>query len=472
MTDRITQVDRLQERVNALKTLTAQTGSPPDPRDLDELSAALEQLQLSEIAVRHQNGELAAACDALEIERSRYRELFELAPDPYLITNQQGHVSDANRAAGEMLKVERRLLIGKPLQVFVPPAERSDFCAKMRQAQDGQAPIEWRMRVMTRTGALVDVAAAVGSVLDRQGAVVGLRWSLRDITSQVRAEDRLLDRNAELERRVADRTAALEAATRAKDELLVRERAARDAAEDANRSKDEFLATISHELRTPLNVVLGWTYRIMARTLDAQQSERAVEIIDRNARQQLHLVEELLDSARIATGRVELELDTHELGPLLEAGIEAHDATAAARSITITSAIAVGVYVRADPVRLRQIAWNLLSNALKFTAEGGTVHLSLRTEHDHAIVDVSDSGIGISPLALSHVFEPFWQAELSTRRARSGLGLGLAIVKHLVELHGGTINAASGGSGQGATFKVRLPLVAGPPGDAASTSTP
>jgi PAS domain S-box-containing protein len=456
--DRIAQVDRLQERVNALKALTAQAGSLLDSRDLDELSAALEQLQLTALEIRHQNSELAATRDALDIERSRYRELFDLAPDPYLITDQNGHITDANHAAGEMLNLEPRVLIGKPLQVFIPGPERAAFGVRVTQAQQSQTPIAWRMRLSTRAGSLVDVAATVGSVIDHQGAVTGLRWSLRDITSQARAEERLLDLNAELERRVADRTAALEAANRAKDELLVRERAARDAAAEASRSKDEFLATISHELRTPLNVVLGWTYRIMAHTLDAQQSERAVGIIDRNARHQLHLVEELLDSAGIATGRLELALDTHELGPLLEAVAQSLDATAAARRVTITTAIAAGVCVVADQARIRQIAWNLLSNALKFTVEGGTVRLSLRTEHDHAIVEVSDSGIGISPPALRHVFEPFWQVEQSTRRARSGLGLGLAIVKHLVELHGGTIDAASGGSGKGATFTVRLPL--------------
>ncbi len=461
--DRANRVDRLQERLDALKALTSRDGASLDPRELEELSSALEQLQLTEIEMRHQNAELAAARDSLENERGRYRDLFELAPDAYLMTNQHGLVTEANQAAGVMLKVERKFLIGKPLQVFIPREERSGFRARVLQAQQARTPLEWRMHVRPRDAALLDVAAAVSPVSERRTEPAGLRWSLRDISSQVRDEGRLRDLNAELERRVAERTAALETANAAKDELLARERAARDAAEEANRSKDEFLATISHELRTPLNVVLGWTYRMRSHTLDPNQSEKAVAIIDRNARQQLHLVEELLDSARIATGRFELELDTYELGPLLQTTLESLEATAAARNITITSAIDPGVYVRADPVRIRQIVWNLLSNALKFTPERGTVHVSLQVVDGRGVIGITDSGIGIPPPALPLIFAPFWQAEQSTRGTPSGLGLGLAIVKHLVELHGGHVGAASEGSGLGATFTVLLPLVSDVP---------
>jgi hypothetical protein len=456
--DRQDRLEELQERLDTLRSVRSQPNTAVEMRDLEELSAALEQLHLAELETRQQNAELAAARDALEIERTRYRDLFELAPDAHLITNGDGMVIEANRAVARLLKVERRFLIGKPLQVFIPPDERPSFRAQVRLAQDAQSPIGWRMRVRPREGTPIDVAAAVARIAEPQEGQVGLRWSLRDITHQVRDEERLRDLNAELERRVADRTAALEAANRAKDELLRRERAARDAAEEASRSKDEFLATISHELRTPLNVVLGWTFRMRSHTLDGQQTEQAVEVIDRNARQQLHLVEDLLDSARIATGRFELELEICELGPLLQTAVEALEATAAAKSISLTSSIEEGIAVRADPVRIRQIAWNLVSNALKFTPERGSVHVSLAAHDGHAVIGVTDSGIGIPPHALVRIFEPFWQADQSTRRARSGLGLGLAIVKHLVELHGGQVEASSQGPGLGATFYVRLPL--------------
>jgi PAS domain S-box-containing protein len=415
---------------------------------------------LGEIEMRHQNAELVAARDALEDERRRYRDLFEMAPDAYLITNEHGLVSEANCAASQLLKVERRFLIGKPLQVFIPPDQRNSFRAKVVEAQRVPALVQWRIRLVPRAGPVIDVAAAVAAVVDQRNQPTGLRWSLRDITGQVRDEERLRDLNAELERRVADRTAALEAAAHTRDQLLKRARAARDAAEEANRSKDEFLATISHELRTPLNVVLGWTFLMRSHTLDIDQSEKAVEIIDRNARQQQHLVEDLLDSARIATGRVELALETHELGPLLRAAVDALEATAAAKSITMRCEIGEGIYVRADPVRIRQIAWNLLSNALKFTPEQGSVGVSLATSDGQAVVTVRDSGDGIPSTALGRVFEPFWQIDQSTHRSGSGLGLGLAIVKHLVELHGGEVDATSDGPGRGATLTVRLPTVA------------
>jgi PAS domain S-box-containing protein len=458
--DRRNQVVSLQERLHALKSLTSRPGASLDLSDIDALSATLEQLQLAEIEMRHQNAELVGARAALEHERTRYRDLFDMAPDAYLITDAHGLVSEANRAAGQLLKVEPKFLIGKPLQVFIPTDERNSFRAKVVEARRLHAMLHWRLRLLPRAGPLIDVDATVAAVVDQRNQPTGLRWSLRDITSQVRDEERLRDINAELERRVADRTAALEAANHTQRHLLQRARAARDAAEEANRSKDEFLATISHELRTPLNVVLGWTFRMRSHTLDTDQSEKAVEIIDRNARQQLHLVEELLDSARIATGRFELALDTHELGPLLRSAVEALEATAAAKSIAIRCDIREGIYVRADPVRIRQIAWNLLSNALKFTPERGSVYVSLAASDGHAVVTMRDSGDGIPATALSSIFEPFWQVDRSTLRSRSGLGLGLAIVKHLVELHGGEVDATSDGAGRGATLTVRLPMVA------------
>ena len=458
-------VEQLHERLDALRSLVPEAGNALDSDDIDELSAALKQLQLAEVDLRHQNVELAEARDQLEAERVRYRDLFELAPDAYLITDTQGVISEANHASIAMLRMERKFLLGKPLQVFIPTEERQAFRTKVLHATIDE-PIEWRLRILPREGDAINVSAAVAPIAEPRGHWLGLRWSLRDITSIVRDEERLRDLNVELERRVSARTADLEAANEAKDHLLRRERAARDAAEEANRSKDEFLATISHELRTPLNVVLGWTFRLRAHTLDADHVDKAIEIIDRNARQQLHLVEELLDSARIATGRFALELEPCEFGPMVRSTVEAIEGTAAAKGIRMTCDIQDGIYVRADALRIRQIAWNLLTNALKFTPESGSVHVSLGAERSYAVFSVSDSGVGIATQALPHVFEAFWQAEQSTRRARGGLGLGLAIVRHLVELHGGDVEAASQGQAHGATFTVRLPLLLIPsPGD-------
>jgi signal transduction histidine kinase len=250
---------------------------------------------------------------------------------------------------------------------------------------------------------------------------------------------------------------------RARAELELERARCRDLLTAAERTKDEFLTIISHELRTPLNVVLGWTFRLRSHDLDADQSEKAVDCIDRNARRELRLVEELLDSARSVTGRFALALDTHELGPLLQDAIETLSATAATKTIAITSDIAANVYVRADRDRIHQIACNLLSNAVKFTPRTGQVRVTLADDRADAIFAVADTGIGIQPPALTHLFEPFWQAEGLKRRARSGLGLGLPLVKYLVELHGGRIEAASPGPALGSTFTVRLPLAAASP---------
>jgi PAS domain S-box-containing protein len=426
--------------------------------DVEALLVMLEQLQATELELRQQNHELALARDALEAERHRFRELFDLAPDPCLLSHLDGRVTEANQAACSLLRVQRRFLLGKPLQVFVPASERTAFRARLADMGADGARQEWRMRLVPRARPAVPVVVAVAAGLDARGELAGLRWALRDISALVRDEDRLRDLNAELERRVAVRTAELQAANLAKDELLERERAARDVAEDANRSKDAFLATLSHELRTPLNVVLGWASRLRGHTVDAASVDRAFAAIERNARQQLRLVEDLLDSARIASGQFQLELAPHELAPLLKSAVDSLESVAAAKRITVTCALEEGAIVQADPERMRQIAGNLVSNALKFTPERGAVHVALDAGSGRAEFQVSDTGIGIPPAALPHLFERFWQVEPSTRRSAGGLGLGLAIVKHLVELHGGEVFAASRGPGAGSIFTVRLPL--------------
>jgi signal transduction histidine kinase len=279
--------------------------------------------------------------------------------------------------------------------------------------------------------------------------------STADVDELTSALRRLHEAETELERKRAELDAARAA-------VEVERQRCREQLADADRARVQFLTTMSHELRTPLNVVLGWTFRLRANELEAEQSAKAVASIDRNARRELRLIEELLDSARIACGQLRLHLDTHELAPLLQPAIDAGAASAAAKAIAISCDLARGVYVRADPERMHQIAWNLLNNAVKFTPKAGTVRVTLSAEPPDAVFAVADSGIGIAPAALARLFEPFWQAEQSTRRGRTGLGLGLPIVKYLVELHGGELSAASQGPKLGSTFTVRLPLADSP----------
>jgi len=243
--------------------------------------------------------------------------------------------------------------------------------------------------------------------------------------------------------------------------LLQAEQAARAFAEATNRAKDEFLATLSHELRTPLTAVLGWTRLLSAGLLDPGGARRAAEVIERNAAMQARLIDDLLDVSRIISGTLHLEMQRVELVPVVEAAVESVRAVAQAKSLELRLALDDGAGpVAGDPARLQQVVWNLLSNAIKFTPPGGLVEVRLERDGPRrARLRVADSGEGIAPEFLPHVFERFRQAESSTTRRHGGLGLGLAIVRHLVERHGGGVRAESGGPGRGATFTVELPTL-------------
>ena len=247
---------------------------------------------------------------------------------------------------------------------------------------------------------------------------------------------------------------------RKRQSLLTREQELRADAEAANRLKDEFMATLSHELRTPLNAIIGWAHLLRTGTLDEPTSARALETIDRNAKAQNQLINDILDVSRIITGKLHLTQQPVDPGAVVEAALDTVRPTAEARQIQMESSLEPGTgTVSADPDRLQQVVWNLLSNAIKFTPKGGRVQVRLRRVDSQALIVVADSGPGISPEFLPHVFERFRQGDASTTRSHVGLGLGLAIVRHLVELHGGTVEASSAGEGQGATFSVHLPLI-------------
>jgi signal transduction histidine kinase/ActR/RegA family two-component response regulator len=278
---------------------------------------------------------------------------------------------------------------------------------------------------------------------------------------------------AELERRVVQRTAELaesnaalrdEIAARAameqeREQLLARERAARNEAERVNRMKDEFLATLSHELRTPLNAILGWSGLLMRGELEEGEVREGVTIIERNARAQVRLIEDLLDMSRIISGKMRLDVQPVDLHEVVAAAVQTVLPAASAKGIRVQRVLDPRAGpVTGDPARLQQVSWNLLANAVKFTPRGGAVQLTLERVNSHVELSVADNGPGIAPEFLPFVFEPFRQADASTTRQHGGLGLGLAICRRIAELHGGTIRAQSPGLGQGATFTVSLPL--------------
>jgi signal transduction histidine kinase len=268
---------------------------------------------------------------------------------------------------------------------------------------------------------------------------------------------RFTHEDLELLRQAAERVArAIERA-----QLVDRERAALAAAEAASRSKDEFLAILSHELRTPLNAIFGWSRLMQVGTLDGETTARALEVIVRNAHVQLQLIDDLLDISRIAAGRMRLDVQPVDLQVVVQAALDVVQPAAAAKEIRLESVLDPRVVgATGDPGRLQQVVWNLLVNAVKFTPKGGRVQVHLQRVNSHVEIVVSDTGQGIRPELLPHLFERFRQADSSSTRAHAGLGIGLALVRHLVELHGGTVRAESSGEGQGARFTVRLPLAA------------
>ncbi len=245
-----------------------------------------------------------------------------------------------------------------------------------------------------------------------------------------------------------------------KDRSLDNERAARAEVEHASRMKDEFLATLSHELRTPLNAILGWS-QVLQLTSDQlpDEMQEGVKIIERNARAQTQIIDDLLDMNRIISGRIRLDIQRVEIAPVIRAAMETVQPAAIAREIRLQPVIDPQAGpVSADPSRLQQVFWNLLMNAVKFTPKGGKVQVVVERVNSHIEVHVVDTGEGIDPEFLPHVFDRFKQADASTTRRHGGLGLGLAIVKQLVELHGGSVSARSPGRGCGSTFTVSLPL--------------
>ena len=224
---------------------------------------------------------------------------------------------------------------------------------------------------------------------------------------------------------------------------------------ESGRLKDEFLATLSHELRTPLNVILGWTHMLLAEQLPESSRRHAMELIDRNARVQAQLVNDLVDMSRMSTGKLRLELEPLPVVPAIEAALDSIRPSAAMKGLTIETFVTLDdVNILADPTRLQQVLWNLLSNAVKFTPSGGRITISAVKEGERVRIQVTDTGMGIDRAFLPHVFDRFRQADSGTTRGYGGLGLGLAIVHDLIRLHGGEVEAQSAGAGLGATFVV------------------
>jgi PAS domain S-box-containing protein len=368
--------------------------------------------------------------------QSRTRAILDTALDAIITMDKQGVVTEFNPSAERMFGYRRDEALGRELAGLIIPAS---------------------LRDAHRHGLHKFIETGIGPVIDRRIETTAMRadgteFPVEVAITKVAVEPQVF---TGFVRDVTDRTTA----ERERRQLLERELAARQQAEGANRAKDEFLATLSHELRTPLNAIVGWTRMLLDGTLDEATSRRALQIIDRNAHTQVQLVEDILDVSRIITGKLSLDVRPVDLGAVIGMVLESASPAAEAKQIRLWSTLAPSARdTSGDPKRLQQIIWNLISNALRFTPQGGSIGVELNECGTNAVcIKVTDTGAGIAPEFLPHLFERFSQADSSTTRQHGGLGLGLAIVRHLAELHGGTVRAESQGRGMGATFTVELP---------------
>jgi signal transduction histidine kinase/ActR/RegA family two-component response regulator len=337
-------------------------------------------------------------------------------------------------------------VIGRPLIELYPELSERGLERHYRSALGGEATVlshrfhKYLLKMpAARDGASagpMPQSARIAPLLE-DGVTVGTITVIDDVSERVNSE-------GELRRQIAASEAA------------------RAVAEEASRVKDEFLATLSHEIRTPLNAVLGWTKILQGRAVDAATLQHALAVIDRNAAAQAVLIEDMLDMARIVSGKLRLEVSEVDPVAAALAAIDVVAPAAAAKDITLRTSLSVGLpAMRGDPDRLQQIIWNLLSNAVKFTPAGGMVHIRVEHTAGSIVISVDDTGEGIPPEFLPFVFDRFRQASSSASRTHSGLGLGLALVRQLVEMQGGDVIAASAGPGRGATFRVSFPAVVG-----------
>ncbi len=366
---------------------------------------------------------------------SQLAAIVESSGDGIIGVSLEGAILSWNPGAARIFGYQAEEILQKPILSLFAPEQAKAWAGILRSVKEGSCLHDYETTLLAKNGLVRDVSLTISPIRDGMGKVVGASTIARDITERKRAE-----------------------AERAK--LLEREQEARQQAEEANRIKDEFLATVSHELRTPLNPILGWAYNLRMGVAEPDLLQEGLETIERNARIQSRLVEDLLDVSRIAAGKLNMNVQPVDLQHVIEAAVESVRPAAQAKRIELVLHFDPDVpRVAGDPGRLQQVFWNLMSNALKFTPEGGRIEVRLRQKDSHVEASVTDSGEGIPPDFLPHVFDRFSQADSSVTRKYGGLGVGLAIVRHLVELHGGTIRAESAGTGRGATFSLQLPVM-------------
>jgi PAS domain S-box-containing protein len=392
------------------------------------------RLRLDEAVIDRLQRDLEAR-KASSVVEARLSEIVESSDDAIVSKTLDGIITSWNAGARALFGYTAEEAVGQSILLIVPPerhGEEADILSRLRR---GEKINHFETQRLTKDGRRVEISLSVSPIRDSTGTIVGASKIARDITEKKRIE-------------------------REREHLLDAERNARAEAQRVNQLKDEFLATLSHELRTPLNAIMGWAQLMGMGSMNDDEMKEAGRAIERNARAQKQLIDDLLDMSRIISGKLRLDVQRIEPVTVVEAAIEIIRPSAAVKEIRIEKILdPLAGPVSGDPARLQQVVWNLLSNAVKYTSKGGKIQVRLERVNSHIELSVSDTGQGIDPDFLPHLFERFRQADASTTRQHGGLGIGLAIVKEIVELHGGTVRAKSAGEGKGATFVVTLPLL-------------
>jgi PAS domain S-box-containing protein len=362
---------------------------------------------------------------AREIEREALRlaAIVNSSEDAIVSKDLNGIVQTWNAAAERMFGYRADEMVGHSILRIIPSDRHAEEQEVLRRIRAGLSVEHFETVRQRKDGSLIEISLSVSPIKTAAGEIIGASKIARDITAQ-----------RQLMRALAQ----------------------------ASRAKDEFVAMLSHELRTPLNAVLGYLHMLRTGHYDESERDWAIEVIERNAKMLSQLVSDVLDVSSIVTGKIRLNMTPCDLRSVTQAAVDSMRPTAEAKGVALEVDLSEApLGARCDLDRIQQVLWNLLSNAVKFTPRGGTVSVTLRGDGQSAHIVVTDTGVGIKPDALPYVFQRFWQGDQDGARARGGLGLGLALARHFVELHGGTIHAASEGEGHGATFEVTLPLVSG-----------
>ncbi|KJH72415.1 hybrid sensor histidine kinase/response regulator [Aliterella atlantica] len=417
---------------------------PIQPEILISKVAVFIELFRKTAKIERQAAQLKLANAELRKSEQRFRCLSASSPIGIFLTDVAGNCTYTNPRCQTICGLALEGNLQQNLLAIVHPKDCDRVLTDWLICLEGKRECvsEFRLQIPQHTG-ICDRTVNLRSspMLSEQGVVIGYVGTVEDITQRKQSEDRRVQ--------------------------LLHAQVAKQQAEEANQMKDDFLATLSHELRTPLNSILGWSRLLRTREFDSNTTNRALETIERNAKMQAQLIEDILDVSRIIRGKLNLVLRPVQLQTAIATAIDTVRLAAEAKNIHIKTIVdtannhtpSSAILVAGDSDRLQQVLWNLLNNAIKFTPSGGKVEVQLSTAGAYAEIKVIDSGIGINPEFLPCIFERFRQADSTTTRAYGGLGLGLAIVRHLVEQHGGTVDASSLGTDKGSTFTVKLPLV-------------